>query len=78
MATLTCKLPNDLAERLDAEATRQRRSKSAILRDALEQSLATSESPRMAIDYVRDLFASVMDGPSDLATNPEYMRDFGK
>ena len=80
MTTLTCKLPEDLAAKLDARAREQRCSKSTILREALEDRLGKKSGAKQAtaFDLVAHLCGSIKGGPSDLATNPEYMRGFGE
>ncbi len=78
--TLTCKLPEALAARLDALAKEQRCSKSAILREALEARLAAKDGIKQvtAFDLVGHLCGALPGGPSDLSTNPEHMRGFGE
>ena len=80
MVTITCKIPDDLNERLDAEASRKLLSKSDLVREALERSLKRGKEKRAgtAFDRVRDLCGIIKDGPTDMSTNPKYMKDFGK
>jgi hypothetical protein len=82
MTTITCKLPDDLAARLDRVALNERRSKSAILREALEQRLKARRKPVIsAYDLVKQLCGTVVGGasvPCDLATNPQYLKGFGE
>jgi metal-responsive CopG/Arc/MetJ family transcriptional regulator len=78
MTTISCKLPESLAARLDAAARQQRRSKSALLREALETSLKSKKRPVTALDLVGHLRGSVPIDVPDLSTNPEYMRGFGE
>jgi hypothetical protein len=79
MTIITCKLPNDLAAQLDAVGREQRLSKSAILREALEQRLQGSRKPVVyAFDLVKQLCGWIEEGPSDLATNPEHLNGFGE
>ena len=79
MTTITCKLPEKLAAQLDALARTERRSKSALVREALEDRLKGKRrrGQVMAYDLVKHLCGSIKDGPSDLATNPKYMEGFG-
>ena len=80
MTTITCKIPDELNGRLEAEAERKLLSKSDIVREALERSLQhcrSSQKPT-AFDRVKDLCGIIKDGPTDLSTNPKYMKDFGK
>jgi Arc/MetJ-type ribon-helix-helix transcriptional regulator len=80
MATITCKLPEAMAAELDALAREERRSKSAVLRDALEERLKAKRRPGTlrAIDLVKHLCGALQGGPTDLATNPEHLRGFGE
>lgn len=78
MKVITCKIPEDLDGRLEAEARRRRVSKSAVVRESLVQSLRRKgRKPRVsAYDLVKDLVGK-LHGPSDLATNPKHMEGFG-
>ncbi len=83
MNLLTCKLPEGLSAQLDALARAERRSKSSVLREALEARLALQPGPKVirAMDLVGHLCGSIRGGPNaatDLATNPEHMRGFGE
>ena len=80
MTTITCKVSEKLAAQLDALARVERRSKSALLREALEARLKAQKSrgPVYAFDLVKHLCGSLKGGPSDLATNPDHMKGFGE
>ncbi len=80
MVTITCKLPEELNERLEAAASRAMLPKSALVRDALARSLARPRRrpKRTAFDRFKDLCGIVKHGPSDMSTNPKYMAGFGK
>jgi predicted DNA-binding protein len=80
MTVVTCKLPKKLAAKLERVAKAERRSKQTLLREAIEQRLKTKRprGPVMAYDLVKHLCGSIKDGPSDLATNPKYMKGFGE
>lgn len=79
MVTMTCKLPAKLASELETLARTERRSKSALVREALEIRLkAQRRGDRItAYDLVKHLCGSIKGGPSDLATNPKHMKGFG-
>jgi len=79
MRTLTCKIPEKLAAQLDALARTERRSKSAVVREALENRLKAQRQRGQvtAYDLAKHLCGSIKGGPSDLATNPKYMEGFG-
>jgi hypothetical protein len=80
MTTITCKLPEKLAAQLDTQARVERRSKSALVREALEERLKARRrrAPVTAYDLVKHLCGSLKGGPSDLATNPKHMKGFGE
>ena len=79
MTTITCKVPEKLAAQLDALARTERRSKSALVREALENRVKAQRRRGQvtAYDLVKHLCGSIKGGPSDLATNPKYMEGFG-
>ena len=79
MITMTCKLPAKLASELETLARTERRSKSALVREALETWLKAQRRrhPVRAYDIVKHLCGSIKGGPSDLATNPKHMKGFG-
>ncbi len=79
MNTISLKLPDRLLERLDAESRARGTTKSSLIRDCLEQALAPGKSSKSTscYDLATDLAGSLKGLPCDLATNPEYMKDFG-
>jgi len=79
MTVVTCKLPKKLAAKLERVAKTERRSKQAVLREAIEQRLKTRRAVgrRSAYDLVKHLIGT-LEGPSDLATNPGHMKGFGE
>lgn len=81
MRTVTVKLPEELAARLEKRAQRLGVSKSIVLRNSLERELrendAVEEKPSM-YDLVKDDLGCVDSGATDLATNPKHMERFGK
>ena len=80
MTTITCKVSERLAAQLDTVARRERRSKSAVMREALEDRLKANRrrGSVSAYDLVKHLCGSIKGGPSDLATNPKHMKGFGE
>ena len=80
MTTITCKVPEELAAQLGALAREERRSKSAVMREALEERLKVKQQPEAvrAYDLVKHLCGSLRGEPADLATNPEHLHGFGK
>jgi metal-responsive CopG/Arc/MetJ family transcriptional regulator len=78
MVTLTIKIPELLASKLE-ELVRQRgQRRSEIVREAIERMVEQPEGGEgSALDLVRDL-KGVFKGPKDLSTNPKYLRGFGE
>lgn len=81
MKTLSVKLPEPLAKWLAVEAKTTRRSRSEIVRAALEQRRSGNakgkrKRPTMA-DAMADLRGTI-SGPRDLSTNPKYLDGLGK
>ena len=79
MNTVSLKLPDALHKRLEETASRSGRSKSAILREALEHYLDRTEpaAKGSVYDLLRDVVGSV-EGPSDLSTNARHLEDLGE
>lgn len=78
--TISLKLPEPLLVQLDIEAKARRVTKSALVRESLEQALR-KQVPRgkaSCYDLSRDLAGSIKGLPADLAENPKYMDGFGK
>jgi hypothetical protein len=65
---------------LDSAERAERRSKSALVREALEYHLDTKRRRGFvsAYDLVSHLCGSLNGGPGDLATNPPHMKGFGE
>ena len=80
MPTITCKVSDKLAARLNTLAREQRLSKSALLREALEDRLARKQKQGSvkAIDLVKHLKGCLKGGPGGLSTNSENLRGFGE
>ncbi len=84
MTTISLKIPPELEGRLNAVARRKRISKSAVIREALEQALPSSHRVAKAslpkgsvLERVTDEIGSC-EGPGDLSANPKYMEGFGR
>lgn len=81
MKTMTVKLPDELAVRLEKRARRLGVSKSALVRESVERELketqAVEEDPS-AYDLMKDGFGCVKSGIGDLSTNPKHMEGFGR
>lgn len=78
--TLSLKIPKDLKSRLEDEARRRGKSKSLLVREALEASLSQKQKkrPLSVYDQIHDLIPKTGSGIGDLATNPKHMEGFGK
>ena len=76
MKTVSVKLPTPLAAWLDQQAGELRRSKSAIVRQALEER-RRQPGKGTCLDLMADVCGSVR-GPRDLSTNPKHLTGFGK
>ena len=80
MTTISCKVPEKLAAQLAALARAERRSKSAVVREALEEGVKTKRKRGTVLGYdlVKHSCGSLKGGPTDLATNPAHMKGFGE
>ncbi len=76
MTTVSVKLPTPLATWLNQRARELRRSKSALVRQALEQE-RRQRGRATCLDLMEDLCGSVR-GPRDLSTNPKHLAGFGQ
>ena len=78
MKTVSLKIPSALLRRLQEEANGRRISKSKLIRDCLEERLLKPKSGKKLSchDLARHLAGS-LQGPRDIATNREYLKDFG-
>ncbi len=80
MKTVTVKLPESLAARLDAMAKRHQSSKSVLIRDALEAFLQDGKraSNLSCYELTSDLAGCLSSGVGDLSSNKKYLEDFGR
>jgi Ribbon-helix-helix protein, copG family len=79
MTTISLKVPDELIARMDAMARGMRTSRSALLREALEEKLkaAARKSPPSLYDQSSDLCGKGSSGLGDLASNPIHLEGFG-
>ena len=72
-------MPDELKERLTAEARRLRKRPAQLVQEALEARLQTGSQPtRQSVhDLSRDLCGSVTGGPRDLARNKSHLKGYG-
>ncbi len=77
--SLVLRISRSLDTLVKDAAKRERKSKSAYVRDILQGhvgGLRGKQRPTL-MELAGDLIGSVRGGP-DLSTNPKYMEDFGK
>jgi predicted transcriptional regulator len=79
MPTITCKLSPALDARLTAVSRARRTTKSTIIREVLEASLAEQRlrTKLRAYDLVKHL-AGRLSGPRDLSHGSRHLDDFGE
>jgi len=75
--TISLKIDSNLYGWLELQSKRLGRSKSAITRDALEQSRRKKDAPSCH-DLMQDVCGSLRSGGKDLATNKKYLKGFGE
>ena len=80
MTTITCKIPESLDAEIEAVAAKRGVSKSVVVRDAIEASLAEQKrrAGLSAYDVMKNACGIIRRGPRDLATNPKHMKGFGR
>jgi len=76
LTPISLKLPATLEARLTAEAKRRRTTKSAIIRNAVEQAFAKQQGFVSCADLAGDLVGSLR-GPRDASTNKKSLEDYG-
>jgi Arc/MetJ-type ribon-helix-helix transcriptional regulator len=79
MTTISLKIPDALLARMDDVASTKRTSRSALLREALEEKLEVVASKSAPSLYERsaDLCGKDHSGVGDLASNPKHLEGFG-
>ncbi len=79
MKTLTLKLPEVLETKLNIFAQQKGQSKSEVVREALAQYISrdTISESTSFLELAKDLSGTI-EGPSDLSTNKEYLKKYGK
>jgi len=80
MPTLSLKVPKVLDVRLTAAAKRRGATKSAVVREALQEYLSRREAhaPLSVAELTKEFIGCVDGGPPDLSYNKKYMKGFGK
>ncbi len=80
MQTISLKLSDAMAKKLDIATHKIGISKSELLRSLIEDYLANKKgkkSPVSFLDLAEDI-CGCLNGPTDLSTNPKHFEDFGK
>lgn len=79
MTTISLKVPEELVSRMDAVARARKTSRSALLREALEDKLksAARKSTPSLFDQSADLCGHGNSGLGDLASNSKHLDGFG-
>jgi hypothetical protein len=77
MPTLTVKLPTATAARLERIAARRHTTKSAVMREALEDRLRSSANEPSVYDLMKASFGLIDSGVRDLGHNPRHLKGFG-
>jgi predicted DNA-binding protein len=75
--TVTIKLPDSLALRLQQTVARRRATQSEVIREALEAHLA-GPSEGSYLELVGDLAGSLQGGAPDLSSNRRRLKGFGR
>ena len=81
MKTLTLRVPDELAVRLEKRAKRIGVSKSALVRKSIEREFERHDSvaeEASAYDLMKDGFGCVKSGIGDLSTNPKHLEGIGR
>lgn len=83
MKTLTVKLPDHLDSSLERAAASRNLSKSAIVRELLQQSLATADALEPTAgtslhDALAKYRVASRTGVPDLASNPDHLSAYGR
>jgi hypothetical protein len=71
-------LPDDLLAKIQCAAKKTGETKSAVMREALEEFLTKDQNLRTSscLEYASDL-AGCVKGPPDLSTNPDKFKNYG-
>ena len=80
MTTVSFKISEDLAARLDATARARHTTRSELFREALEEKLEsedTSSSGPTLLELAGDLCGKGASGIPDLGSNPRHLEGYG-
>ena len=77
MPTLTLKLPTKTADQLTRMAASRRTTKSAVMREALEEKLRLFTDEPSVYDLMKTSVGAIDSGVRDLGHNPAHLKGFG-
>ena len=79
MKTISLKLPEHLERELAARAKREGRTKSALIRQAIETYLSRGAKPMEGsfLELAGDLIGC-LEGPGDLSYNKQHLQELGR
>ena len=79
MHTISIKLSDDLLTKIRSTAKKRGETRSAVMREALEEYLSESkeQTAGSCLDLARDV-AGCVEGPADLSTNPAHLERYGR
>ena len=77
---VTVRFPAELRQRLKVAARRSGARESDLVREAVEERLATEDAELTPYDYAKKagLIGAVRQGPRDLSTNRKHFEGFGR
>ena len=78
MTTFTLKVPDELAQKLEAVSARKRVSKSKIVREALALALRREKTPPSLYAAMKKGIGCISSGRNDLATHPMHLKGLGQ
>lgn len=78
MPTVSLKISQEVSVRLGRAAARQRKSKSAVIREALEGALRSAGGRPSVRELMGATVGSVRSRVSDLGHNPVHLKGFGR
>jgi Arc/MetJ-type ribon-helix-helix transcriptional regulator len=77
MKTISIRVPDELLAAIQFAAKKRGETRSAVMREALQEFLSKNQNTGSCLDLARDL-AGCVQGPPDLSTNPAHMDHYGK
>ncbi len=76
--TVTMKIPQEMAQKLEAVASRKRVPKSTLMREALGTYLKTQKTKTNLYERMKAGIGCIRSGKGDLSTNPKHMDGYGR